>query len=241
VLNGVTVNIAPAIDAAAGTLDFNVASPAGVLNLQGGLVLNGTDAVVDGSGTTDISGSVTGFGDLSVVTAYALLNSSPSFTGGIHVGGGVLVANVAVAQPISVVGLGQVRGPGTLTTLVLDGGTYFPGTGSTPTTVSVGDLTVNSGRVELSFGANNTPQSAINGSGNVSIAGGTLKLDLTAVPSIGTTFNALINSSGGHITGCFNRAIAPQPNIVFAVQCTTTAVSATVAALDRIFADGFDL
>ena len=216
--------------------------PAGaVLNLSGSVDLNGQFLDIKGAGNTIVSAPITGTGDVGVGGPGAVtLSVSPSFSGVLYVAGSTLFANTGVSQPISVFRTGLLRGTGPFGAVTVDeSGDVFPGTAATPAALSVASLTVNGGFVESAFAANNTSHSSVNASGAVQLNGGTLKLDLGSTPTVGTVFGNLITAPGT-ITGCFGQATATPPNVFVNPQCTASAVSAIVVAVDGIFRNGFN-
>jgi Beta-propeller repeat len=219
-------------------LVFTSDPAAATLNLPGGIDLNGHAVDFIGAGTSNVSGTIIGVGDVSGDgTGDVTFSASPTFSGKLNVTGGRLFMNVNASEPVNVYNVGTLRGTGTLGAVsVNDFGNIYPGTGATPTVLPVASLTVNSGSVELAFGASNASHSSITASGAVQLNGGTLQLDLATTAPIGTVFSNLITAPGT-ITGCFAQAAATL-NVAVRPQCTASAVSAMVFD-DDIFHDGF--
>ena len=208
------------------------------MNLSGGVYLNGLSADFAGAGTTNVSGVISGTGNVYADgPGNVVVSTSPSFTGSLNVGGGILFIDASAIQPANISNLGTLRGTGPLgAVLVSDSGNVYPGTDTTPIALSLSSLTVNSGSVELAFAASNASNSSIAASGAVLLNGGTLQLDLAATPTIGTVFPNLITAPGT-IVGCFAQAAATL-NVAVRPQCTASEVSAIVFD-DTIFRDGF--
>lgn len=209
-----------------------------VLNLSGGFDLAGFDAFLAGIGTTNVSGAISGTGQLNV-TGNATITVNPTFTGTIDVTG-LLNANALIIQPTTVEYGGLLRGTGSFTgsVTVEDGGTIYPGDGATPFTLPVNVLDIAYGSVGLRFSANNGAHSSLNVSGSMTIVGA-LKLDFGALPAANTTFSDLVTAPGT-ISGCFDEVRATPASVVAVAQCTATAVSVQVKAIDRLFAGSFD-
>ena len=209
-----------------------------VLNLSGGINLNGNNIDFNGAGTPTLSGTVVGVGDVNGDgIGNVIISASPGFTGNFNVTGGTFFINASESEDVHVFASGTLRGTGPLGAVTVDdSGTLFPGDDSTPVSLAISSLGVTSGLVELGWASNGT-HSSINASGAVHLTGGTLKLDLPAQPTVGTVFNNLITAPAT-ITGCFVEATTALPNVVVKPQCTASAVLATVVATDRIFGDG---
>lgn len=217
------------------------ATAAGNLTFNNGMILDGTDALFEGDATISVVSAISGSGSVALFGPGTLtIGVAPTFSGGFLVAGGMLSGEAAIAEPISISG-GALRGSGPFGALHLDGtGLFFPGATSAPVTVSVGDFVIDAGRVELQFSTGNATHSVVDTAGIVPISGGTLKLDFASAPALNATFAGLINSPAGGISGCFARAIAPQPSLVLQPLCSTTAVGVKVVGNDRVLADGFE-
>ena len=237
--NNVTVAIGTQIKAVSETLDFNLPSAGASLAMANGFTLSGDDAMFVGSGTTLLNGAISGTGNVNIFGGSVLINAPPTFAGAFNVFGGVLVANAALGQRTFLDGTGVLRGLGPFATIEQYGGTFYPGTGSTPATVDVGDLTVLSNLI-LNFSGGNSVHSVVNASGSVLQDGMKLQLNLDAIPTPNTTYSGLITSSGGLLSGCPHVIISSQANVVLTPLCTPFVTSATVYSTERVFYSSFE-
>lgn len=221
-------------------LVFTSAPLAATLSLAGGIQLNGNDIYFNGAGATTVGGAISGSGDVSVLgSGDVVIAAAPTFTGAFFALGGRLIANAAVGEAIDAADGGTLRGSGPFGAVTLDdGGSFFPGTSAAPVNVNAASLTINAGTVELGFAANNATHSAIASAGAVAITGGTLKLDLGTLPTVGTVFSNLITAPAS-ISGCFHETAAAPAGVLVAAQCTASVVAASVIATDDLFHSGF--
>jgi len=211
----------------------------GTLNLTGPIDILGGELGFAGSGTTNVSGTISGQADVRVFSGYNYFDASPTSAGEIHLYGGTTFMNAVIHEKTFLDGDATLRGGGPWDSITVNAGTFYPGIGTTPASVDVGDLTLIS-KAALDFSANNSTHSAINTSGTVLLDGMTLKLNFGIAPPINATFSGLINSSGGHITGCPANVVGAQPNLVLMPLCTTQSISAKVTGNDRVFFGSFD-
>jgi len=216
-------------------------------NSGGTLILNGAvdlaaDLYVHGSGATTFGAPIGGTGAIDCAgPGNVTFGAAPTFTGSIQVSGGTLFGNAAIGQPIDAYGGGTLRGSGPFNGAVYAGefGRLFPGIDATPVNLAIGSLSIDRGIVELAFSANNAQHSALAVTGGVAISSGLLQLDFGTAPPVSSTFSNLVTAPGT-ISGCFDETRAASPNVVVVAQCTASAVSALVKAVDRIFAGGFN-
>jgi len=249
-ISGGTLSLGAGVDnAAAGTntisapvqqtapLLFTNEQASSILNLSGGLDLNGHDAIFYGAGQTNIGGAISGSGNIDV-TGIATIAANPTFTGAIAVAG-LLTANATIAEATTVEYGGLLRGTGPFSgTVTVEAGVLYPGIGTAPFTLSMNALTLDNGNLGLRFSADNSVHSAVAASGAVAIVGALL-LDFGATPVVNTTYSNLITAPGT-ISGCFDEVRATPANVVASAQCTASTVSAQVKAIDRVFASGFN-
>ena len=236
--NPINATVAPEISAARGALTFYVGSANASLTI-GDVRLFETYNAYDGAGLKTVNGVVRGTGTIGVFNGTVTLNATPTFAGQFEVFGGTLIANLPLAEKTFLSGSGVLRGVGPFFAIEQNGGIFYPGTGTAPITVDVGDLTLLSKTI-LNFSAGNASHSVINSSGSVLLAGMTLQLNFDTAPPINTTFTGLINSPGGHISGCPARVLAVQPNLILAPICTNLGLGATLTGNDRVKFAGFE-
>lgn len=210
------------------------------LTVSGGIsVPAGGNLILDGAGTKTINSAISGgSGGVDVSGGTVVINTSPTFTGDFYLLSGITTMNVVIHEKTFLDGDSILRGIGPWDSITAYSGVFYPGTGTSPTTVDVGDLTIIS-RAAFDFSSGNASHSIVNTTGSVVASGMTLQLNFASAPAINTTFSGLINSPGGQITGCPERVLAAQPNLILTPLCTTFSIGAKVTGNDRVFYNGF--
>jgi len=111
------------------TLDGATLTAAGTSTIANAVVLNGTGGVIDTTGTTTFSGTISGTGQLWKLGAgEALLTGVNTYAGNTNVSGGTLTINGSVASPnVTVFNGGTLKGSGRINGNLTGYGTVSPG------------------------------------------------------------------------------------------------------------------
>lgn len=150
---------------------------------------------IAGSGTTRITGPVSGTGGLAVSGGLLELAGSSSFTGRTWVHSGTLTVNGTIVSPTTVEFGGLVGGTGSIVNVVeiLAGGTVSPGTAATSGILTVGGLDLSpssTALMQIGGTAAGTGYDRIVSTGNVDYTAGALVLQMSGTGyAVGTMFD----------------------------------------------------
>jgi hypothetical protein len=149
---------------------------------------------IAGTGTTRITGAVSGTGGLAVSGGVVELTGSSGSTGRTWVHAGTLTVDGTIASPVTVEFGGLVGGTGSIVNVVeiLAGGTVSPGTAATSGILTVGGLDLSASStalMQIGGTAAGTGHDRIVSTGNVDYAGGGLVLEMSGTGyAVGTMF-----------------------------------------------------
>lgn len=189
----------------------------------------GTDTLVlTGNGSED--NNITGFGMLTVNSGAAWTLSgnidattSGTISGALTLSGTLTSANVTIASGGTLKGIGTVSGA----VDVAGGGHIAPGNNGIGT-LNLTDLTFASGGIYNAQLNNAGSSDLLNLTGQATLTGGTLALDITNGYQLGHTYTVL--SAAGGITGTFTPDITlDHPFLSLTMGYTGTDVTATIA------------
>ena len=111
------------------TLDGATLSASGISTISNAITLSGTGGVIDTTGTTTLSGSISGNGQLwKVGSGEAILTGINTYSGNTNVSAGILTINGTVNSPsVTVFNGGTLKGSGRINGNVTNFGTVSPG------------------------------------------------------------------------------------------------------------------
>ncbi|MPZ34035.1 MAG: autotransporter domain-containing protein [Rhodospirillales bacterium] len=211
------------VSAAGGTFVAPLSDSVGTLNIGAAAaeaaVAPGTlnTAVVTfgaGTGTLNFNHSasgyvfapqITGNGAVNVFFGTTILTATSTYTGPTTVnGGGSLIVNGSIANSATTVNRGgMLGGNGTVGALnVLAGGTVAPGNSIGNLTVN-GNVTVNSGILEIEVNPNGTSDRLTVAGGGATLNGGTVEMLVLPGTYTPNTTYTIVSTSGG-VTGTFD-------------------------------------
>lgn len=185
------------------TLDGATLTAAGTSTIANAIVLSGTGGVVDTTGTTTLSGSISGTGQLwKVGSGEALLTGVNTYSGNTNVSGGILTINGSVASPnVTVFNGGTLKGSGRLNGNLISFGTVAPG--NSPGILTVAGNYTENGILDIEVGgtvagANPAGFDQVNVTGSFT-ANSTATLRVTKFnafdPARGQSFQAIVAGS----------------------------------------------
>ena len=198
--------ISGAVTVSGGTFDLNdknetisSLSGSGTVMLGGG----GEKLTVNGSATTEFSGSMSESGGFEKAGAGTLtLSGASSYTGATTVSNGTLLVTGSLDSNVSV-SAGVFGGGGVVGDLTLSGGTHAPG--QSPGIDYVDDYDLQSGatlEIEIDGTTVGTQYDRVDVSGTVDLAG-TLDVVLGYAPEVGDAFMIIDNDAGEAVSGSF--------------------------------------
>lgn len=195
------------------TLDGATLSASGVSTIANAITLSGTGGVIDTTGTTTLSGSISGTGQLWKVGAgEAILTGVNTYTGNTNVSAGILTINGTVNSPtVTVLNGGTLKGSGRISGSVTNFGTVSPG--NSPGILTVTGSYTENGILDIEVGgtvagANPAGFDQVNVAGAFT-ANATSTLRVTQynafAPSRGQSFRAIIAGSYAGAFGTLDR------------------------------------